>query len=131
MAFTAPTAADLRVRFPAFAAVGDAEIDEALADAASMVDDTWSSQADFTAGRMLYAAHILTLDGHGTGAEKEMAKEGALQFDRIKSGALELSRRGPPAGTSAAEALALTTYGRRFAEILRRNAGGPIVGVPV
>lgn len=124
MAYTAPTEADLRARFPAFCDVQNDPITAALSDAALMVDDTWVSQEDFTAGRLLYAAHILTLDGHGSGAEAEQAKAGALQFTEMRSGALTLKRADM--ATSGGDTLSLTTFGRRFLEILHRNRAGPI-----
>lgn len=125
MAFTAPTAADFKSRFPRFVALLDTTVDIALGEAARMVDDTWTSQADFTLGRMLYAAHILTLDGHGPGAEAQAAQAGTLDFKVMKSGALTLERfdRDEAAG------LSVTDYGRRFAELLYKNRGGPVLAV--
>lgn len=130
MAFTAPTAADLKARFPAFVDVAAATIDIALGDAALMVDDSWTSQADFTLGRLLYAAHVLTLDGHGSGAEAQAASSGALGFRRMKSGPLDLERFSPNAGGSAGGSLnqlELTTYGVRFKALLRANRSGAVL----
>lgn len=126
MPYTAPTATDLRDRFPAFTEVSDAIIDTALADAARVVDDTWLSQGDFTLGRLLYAAHVLTLEGHGTGAEAELAAAGALTFEEMRTGGLSLKRTG--AKVASAE-MPLTIYALRFREVLRRNVGGPVVGI--
>ncbi len=130
MAYTAPTAAEFKSRFPAFVNVADATIDIALGDAALMVDDSWDSQADFTAGRLLYAAHILTLDGHGSGAEAQAASAGTLGFRSMKSGQLTLerfsSRAGGPAG-GRLNALEMTTYGVRFLALLKRNRTGAVL----
>lgn len=131
MAYTAPTADDLRTRFPTFASLGDTPVDAALADAALVVDDTWLSQADFTSGRLLYAAHILTLDGFGTGAEAQMAQAGALGFDIMKSGSLTLQKSRAAVEEKYSSILDQTTFGKRFKEILRRNRGGPIAAVAV
>lgn len=130
MAYTAPTAADLKSRFPAFVNVADATVDIALGDAALMVDDSWNSQEDFTLGRLLYAAHVLTLDGHGSGAEAQAASAGTLGFRSMKSGHLTLerfsSRSGGPAG-GRINALELTTYGVRFKALLRPNRSGSVL----
>lgn len=123
MAWTAPTPADVKARFPAFAAVPDAAIQGALDEAALQVDETWVSEADFRLGRMLLAAHILTLDGLGTGAESEAAANGASGFKRMKSGQFEVERFDTagtvPGGSDGV--LGTTSYGRRFLELQRRN----------
>lgn len=128
MAWTAPTASEFKARFPAFAAVDDAVVTEALAEAGLQVDETWVSEADFKLGINLLTAHILTLDGHGTGAEAESAKAGALGFKAMKSGGLSLERfsaseRGSGRNQSVGSAgtLSLTTYGNRFLDLRARN----------
>lgn len=121
MAWTAPTPADLKARFPAFAAVPDAVVETALDEAALQVDETWVSEADFRLGRLLLAAHILTLDGQGTGAEAEAAAAGASGFRVMKSGQLTLERFGNAQGGQDGGVLASTSYGKRFLDLLRRN----------
>jgi len=125
MAFTAPTAADLKARFPVFEAEDVDTIDFALTDAAAMVDDTWTSQGDFTLGRLLYAAHILTLEGYGTGAEAKLGKTGAFDFQTIQSGKLRLTRKSD--GAAKETVLTSTMFGKRFRDLLARNRSGPLV----
>jgi len=117
MAYTAPSAADLKARFPAFSAVDDTVVDSALGEAARKVDETWT-EADFAQARMYYAAHVMTLDGLGTSREAKL-----LGFKRIKVGSLELERGGDG---SVAGDLASTTYGKRFLDLVRCNFGGGI-----
>ena len=126
MAYTAPTSADLIVRFPMFKDVAPEVIDTALAQAALMVDDTWVSQEDFTLGRLLYSAHVLTLDGHGASAEAELAATGALGFSEFDSGDLRLRRAGSTAETTFTT-FDQTQHGQRFKELLRRNKPGVAV----
>ncbi|WP_343711904.1 DUF4054 domain-containing protein [Inquilinus sp.] len=121
MAWNPPTPADLKARFPAFAAVSDSVVQGALDEAALQVDETWVSEADFRLGRLLLAAHILTLDGLGTGAEAEAAAAGAMGFKRMKSGRLELERFSAADAGGDGSVLGSTSYGRRFLELLRRN----------
>lgn len=121
-----PAAADLVARFPTFAAVPAGTIASALAEAAVRVDTTWTA-GDYPMGVMLYAAHVMTMDGLGTGAEAALAAAGALGFSGLRAGGLSLERRGT-AGDEAATALAETTYGRRFLALLRVNQ--PSVYVP-
>lgn len=126
MAFTAPTAAEFKSRFPAFVNLAAATIDIALgsSEAALMVDDSWNSQDDFTKGRMLYAAHVLTLDGYGSGAEAQAASAGTLGFRTMKSGQLTLERFSSPSRGSSGgkmDPLEMTTYGVRFKALLYAN----------
>jgi Protein of unknown function (DUF4054) len=112
VAFTPPVAADLIARFPIFAAVPEATIAGALAEAGIRIDDTWTA-GDYALGIMLYAAHLLTLDGQGTGAEAALGAAGALGFTSFKSGELHLDR--PPAAASGQGGeIAATTYVRCF-----------------
>ncbi|MGE7415445.1 DUF4054 domain-containing protein [Methylobacterium tarhaniae] len=127
MAWTEPTAADLRARFPAFAGVADAAIALALAEALAQVDDTWPD-AIRTSGALLYAAHVLTLDGQGGGVEAEIAKAGALGFTSFRSGSLSLDRGAAAGGGSgSSDPLEQTSYGRRFLELVRARFPGVLV----
>lgn len=121
MAWPAPTPVEFKARFPAFAAVDDDVLQSALDEAALQVDETWVSEADFRLGRMLLAAHILTVDGLGTGAEAESAAAGALGFKVMKSGGLSLERFSASESGAGDSGLSVTSYGRRFLDLLRRN----------
>lgn len=126
MAVSPPTAADLVGRFPTFAAVPATTIAAALAEAAIRVDTSWTT-GDYPLGVMLYAAHVMTLDGQGTSAEAALAAAGALGIATFRAGSLELERR-PVTGPDAGNLLTETTYGRRFLALLRANQ--PAVLIP-
>lgn len=121
MAWTAPTPTEFKARFPAFDAVDDDVVLSAIGEAGMQVDDTWVSEADYRLGIMLLTAHILTLDGLGTGAEAQSAASGALGFKTMKSGGLSLERFSAADNGAGDDVLSLTTYGRRFADLLKRN----------
>jgi hypothetical protein len=112
-----PTPADLKARFPGFAAVADAVVQTALDEAALQVGADWTSAPDARLGRLLLAAHILTLDGQGSGAEAAAAAAGG--YRRMRSGALELER--PDTAGAEPGTLGSTGYGRRFLELMQRN----------
>ncbi|MBY0299992.1 MAG: DUF4054 domain-containing protein [Methylobacterium sp.] len=114
----APTPAALKARFPAFAPVPDDAVAAALAEAEPRVDATWAA-ADRDPARMLYAAHLLTLDGFG-GPEGVLA--GALDLRALRSGALQIERHPPDATLPGT--LGRTAYGRRFHELMLRNGPG-------
>ena len=116
MAYVVPAAADLVARFPGFGGVDPARLAGAIAEAQTRVDQTWLP-GDFAIAIMLLAAHGLTLDGLGTGAEAASAAAGTLGFQSLRSGPLELQRGGRDASSCLAE----TTYGRRFLALLKVN----------
>lgn len=123
-----PTSSDLTTRFPAFAGVPPATLIAALAEAATRVDTRWTA-GDYPLGIMLYAAHVLTLDGLGSGAEASLAAAGALGFQSMRTGSLQLERNAEPESRSAGRSdLERTSYGRRFLALLRVNQ--PAVLVP-
>lgn len=127
MAYTPPPKADFIAIFPAFAAVTD--------DAYAF----WSAQAALVTGpmegclgaqmdlaTMLATAHYLALAGIGTGAESEMAAQGASGFRRIKSGTIELER-ADSAGSGDGGEWAATSYGQRVWPMLKICVAGPLV----
>lgn len=126
MSYVQPGVADLQARFPTFAAVPAPAIAAALTEALARVDTSWT-EADYAPAILLYAAHVLTLDGQGTSAEAALAAAGALGFTTLQSGTLSIGRSPPPAAAVGA-ILAETTYGRRFMALLRANQ--PAVLVP-
>lgn len=121
MPYLAPTPTDLKMRFPAFAGVPDPVIQGALDEAGGRVDLSWR-EVDYQPAMLLYAAHVMTLDGLGTGAEAEAAKAGMGGFKSFRSGQLSLDRGSAGSGSSAgAGGLASTSYGARFLALLRFN----------
>ena len=111
------TPADIKARFPGFAAVADATVQTALDEAALLAGADWTSAPDARLGRLLLTAHILTLDGQGSGAEAAAFAAGG--FSRMRSGVLELERPGIAGAEPGL--LGSTSYGRRFLELLQRN----------
>lgn len=127
MTYTPPSKADFIAIFPSFAAVTD--------DAYAF----WSAQAALVTGpmegclgaqmdlaTMLATAHYLTLAGIGTGAESEMAAQGASGFRRIKSGTIELERADDASSSDGGE-WAATSYGQRVWPMLKVCVAGPRV----
>lgn len=116
MSYTDPTPTDLKARFPAFNAVDNAAIQTAIDEAGRRVDQTWPEE-DYTLAKMLYAAHVMTLDGLGAGREAKMVglksmQLGQMQFERTL------------ADNETAGALNSTSYGRRFLELVSLNFAG-------
>lgn len=115
MAYVAPEPDDLRARFHSFVGTSDVAIEGALLEAGAKVGEMWSD-ADRRLATLLYAAHLLTLDGFGCGAESEAAAAGASGFKVMRSGSLTLERFDAPTSN-----LRSTTYGQRFSDLVRIN----------
>jgi hypothetical protein len=130
MAYTIPTAAEFKAAFPAFAAVPDAAIDQAISESTAYEDETWPDQQTYANGLMLLAAHFLTQQGLGTGAEAAAAAGGMSNFQRAKSGTFEFDR-GAKAASAGSDPfyddLMSTAYGRRWAALAKRLFSGPLV----
>ena len=106
--------ADLKARYPAFAAVLDVTVQVWLDDAATYADATWPD-ADRRTGVMAYAAHRMAEMGIGTAAIP-------LGLTSFKSGTFSASVSDK---TASATGLDATVYGREFAALRRRNFAGP------
>lgn len=125
MAYTDADADDLQTAFPRFAAVEDETVEFWLTRARRHVDESWT-EGDYAMGQMLMAAHLMTLNGLGTGAEAEMAAAGVSDFKSVRSGAFSFTRGDGDSGV-ASGSLGSTSYGRQFAALARLNVGGPRV----
>lgn len=125
MPYVSPTASDLKTRFPAFNGVDNGIVTSALGEAARMVDQTWT-EGDFALAQMLYACHVMTLDGQGATAEAGVLADLPPGMKRVKAGGSEMERFGSVSsgGDSDASGLLATSFGQRFARLLRLNMGG-------
>jgi hypothetical protein len=130
-----PSAADVKARYPEFTGVSDALITSVIAEASPMVDDEWH-EPDQKPAIMAFTAHLLAMEGYparaslpagsplpaSAGREIVMRKVGDVttQYAQASSGA-------ESASTGLLGSLALTVYGRRFAQLLKLNA--PAIGL--
>jgi len=113
MAYTAPTAATLKARYPAFASVADATVtywlDEAADDCANWADSLRAR------GEMALAAHRMAELGVITGT----IPAGVTAF---KSGTFSASVSDGVASRTGYDA---TVYGREFKQLARNLFSGP------
>jgi hypothetical protein len=114
MAYSAPTPANLKARYPAFAAVADATVQVWLDDAARYTDATWPD-LDRAAGVMAHAAHKLAELGAGQTAIP-------MGLTSFKSGTFSASVSDKTASATGFDA---TAYGREFVAIRDRLFRGP------
>ena len=124
MAYTAPTPATLKIRYPAFVDVPDATIQYWLDDAVRIVGTPTGSDwlaADAPIGLMLYAAHELTKQGIGASATGLDVPAGVTS---LRSGALSIGLSDDAAKASLSGGYERTAYGREFYLLLKQNRGG-------
>jgi hypothetical protein len=124
MPYDAPTPADLRARYPAFASVSDATIQIYLNDAnGGDVDTSWFER-DFSPAIQAAAAHRMSRAGVlGSGGSVD-ASAGINSF---KSASVSIEFNPDAVKASVAGGWASTPYGLQYAELLRRNKAGPRV----
>lgn len=129
---TAPTSSEFKTRYPAFAGVADAIVDDVLSEAAGRVGDDWIT-TDQRPAMMAWAAHSLTMEGFG--AQSVTVGSQTLQIagevDRITVDDVTTSFGGKTRAnvsvTAKDDPLSETPFGRRFLEIRRRNSPGVAV----
>lgn len=129
MPYTAPTAADIKTRFPAFAGIDNALIELYIDEAMLWVDTTWF-ETDYTIAIQYLTAHFMAAEGllvSATGSGSAAgAVSGPIKSERLGDAAITYSDRGSTGGWSGTDAdLATTPYGQRFLAL--RNANHPAI----
>jgi hypothetical protein len=121
MAYSPPSLAELKTRYPAFAATADATIQYWLTDAERFVDTSWA-EGDYAPAIMALAAHNMALAGLGSTNGAGAIPAGVTRF---KSASIDVTISEAAAGAQAKGGYAATVYGREFQQLQRRNFGGP------
>lgn len=126
MPYTLPTSADLKIRFPAFAAVPDVTVEYWLTDARVTVLDTWIEN-DRAPAEMALAAHNMAMNGLGVagGAVGDLAAMGVTDF---KSASMSVSFDASRIQAMGSGGYTSTRYRFIFRTYLRRNTGPFLAG---
>lgn len=119
MSYTAPTAATLKTRYPAFSAVGDSTIDYWLNEAATEVGDSWPEDVRANA-QMAWAAHRMV----ELGTAGITGVNGGGGVSSFRSGSFSATLTDEAANRVGYDA---TVYGREFKALARRWFSGPRV----
>lgn len=121
------TAADLKMRYPAFQNVDDTRVQYWLTDADRYVNDEWATDAD--PARLAYAAHHLVLSkAPGIADDSDLTVLGIpAGVTKFKSASMDVQISETAANRSLASGWDATTYGEEFAVMLARNTGGPFL----
>lgn len=121
------TADDFFTRFPQFADADEDLITTLITEASRQVDSTNWAADDINTALLYLTAHLYVLDQQaaegGTSAEGTAGEVASESF-----GPMAVSYANPGGVQSGQIAEIMTTsYGRRFAEIRKRNVLGPVV----
>jgi hypothetical protein len=122
MAYTAPAPADLKIRYPAFAAVDDATVQYWLTDGERFVDTSWI-EGDYAPALMAVAAHNMARGGLGASSSASIP----AGVTRFKSGAIDVTISESAAAAQSRGGYASTIYGIEFLALQRRSFSGPHV----
>ena len=132
MPYAQPDAATFKARFPELEPVSDTLVGLVLGEAIDAVGDTWLER-DRAKAQMYLAAHMLAIEGEPGRSQGIAAGEGGGNFSitgpakREKVGDVEVeyaggsSSSGGSDGSGAASGYSLTSYGRLYLDLLRKN----------
>lgn len=122
MAWTAPTVADFKARFPNFASVDDATVQIVLDEAVGEVGSTWIEK-DRTPAVLHLTAHMLASEGLGVPSPGGggAAVTGAVKRRRVGDTETEFVGMGGNTSNGPLSGYLSTAYGRRYLELMRRN----------
>lgn len=125
MAYTVPTASELKIRYPAFASVDEDTVDFWIDDAQRIVTEGWIED-DYAPAILSHAAYQMALNGLGAGggAVGNLAAMGVTDF---RSASMSVSFDAATISTASKGGYGANRYGNEFAVFLRRNRGGPML----
>lgn len=125
MAYTEPSLADFRARFPEFDALDDALVQTVLDEAITEAGDNWPDR-DRARAQLYLTAHILAAEG-GTQRTGTVTVGGEIKAHQVGGERTEYSTSSESA--SSAFGKSRTPYGDRYDELVRRNFGGSVFAV--
>jgi hypothetical protein len=114
------TAANLKARYPEFAAVADALVTLVIAEAAAHVDVTWR-EVDRDPATIAMAAHLLALEGEPMRSNGQVVAAGAGLPQKVKVGDTQVDFADTSQARGASTDLNRTTYGATFLRLRNRN----------
>lgn len=129
MAYTPPTPASFKARYPEFAPVSDALIQLVLQEAFDEVGDTWLER-DRARAQMLLTAHKLTMEGEPGRSETGQGSAGTGFIKRDKVGDVETEFATPASASGSSSSYGGyggTIYGQEFWILLKKNFPSPLV----
>lgn len=129
MAYTAPTPADLRRRYPAFVGVSDDDIQYWLTDAELFVDQSWM-EADYAPAIIAVAAHNMMAAGVAGLPSSSLTSLLAKGVTQFKSGTFSGQFSDEAVKQALAGGWKSTMPGQEYLLLLRRNKMGAGVTDP-
>ena len=110
-----PTAVSMRLKFPEFVDVPDAQIEFALEEAALGVSTDWYAR-DVNLAQMYLAAHLIAV---GLAASETLGGADRVQSETI--GRMSVTYRAGGGSTATAGDYSSSTYGERYLALVNLN----------
>lgn len=123
MAYDKPIPATLKIRYPAFAAVGDDVVQYWLTDAERFADTSWM-ESDYAPALIAYAAHRMAETNVAGIKGSEAAQAVAAGLVRWKSASADMQFSDTAVAEQARGGLSTTLYGREYLDLLAKNKSG-------
>lgn len=130
MAWTPPTLADFRTRFPAFKDVPDATVQAVLNEAIAVVSTSDFIERDKTPATLYLTAHLLAVEGWLSGGAGGGGAAVTGTVKRRKVGDVEVEFAGVSGGSGGSGLLAQyngTIWGQRYVALMRLNSPSILV----
>ena len=114
------SAADLKIRFPEFAAIADGTIDVFVTNSIVIIGDgdNWPTPAAYQLAQGYLVAHDMTLAGYGQASLAQL--KGLQGVTRFKADDLDISFSDEAAKSQLSSPIKSTHYGRQFVELRGR-----------
>lgn len=122
MAYTAPTAAEVKARYPEFANVSDPRVAAFIEEANRFVDDSWL-EADYKIAIQALTAHMMAAEGllNPDGGTPAGGTTGPVRSETLGDASITYADRSTAASGEFDADLDTTPYGVRFKKIRRGN----------
>lgn len=123
MPFIAPLPAELKARYPEFAAVADPRVQAVLDETVLDVGENWPDEFR-RPGMLALTAHLLaqegTLRNDATAGASSAGQVTSVSVGDVSTSFADTSKMGSPAAMSSYET---TAYGKRFLDLKRMAFG--------
>lgn len=123
MAYTRVTVEQFQARFPIFADKDSDYVQAMLTESELDVDDSWVSQANYTAGIMYLTAHKIATDNSQEGEVVTVGSSaGGVASESFGGMSISYDNSASSGeGSASASRWGSTEYGRRFYDLVLKN----------
>lgn len=129
MAYDIPTYAEFIARFPIFSnatAYPQTVVQSIIVEASNQIDSSWR-EVDYKPAILFLAAHKLATDNSGADDAVDIGGPTSIASESFAGMSISYKKQDANAGSAAASSYGLTSYGRRYYELLIKNRPSVVV----